>query len=317
MNGRALLTGGAGFIGSHVADKLASEGFEVILLDNFASGTEGNIAEAMRKGNVRVVKGDVLDRSLLASLVPGVSTIYHLAALPEVRLGQENPDEVWSVNVEGTRAVLEAMRGSGRGHDLIFTSTSTVYGDSLALPTPEAYGPLRPISFYGASKLAAEAIISAYSFAYGFRSAAVRLANIVGARSGHGVLHDFIAKLKSDPSELEVLGDGRQTKSYLHVSDCISALDQISKHLGSPFEVYNVGSDDSVDVATIAKIVIHEMGLSSNIRFTGGVGGGRGWPGDVKTMLLSTHKLKTLGWSPKLGSEASVRLAVREILRKG
>jgi len=317
MNGRALLTGGAGFIGSHVADKLASECLEVILLDNFASGTERNISEAMEKGNVRVEKGSVLDRGLLTSLVSGVSTIYHLAALPEVRLGQENPEEVWLVNVEGTRALLEAMRGSGKGYDFVFTSTSTVYGDSLALPTPEVYGPLKPISFYGASKLAAEAMVSAYSFAHGFRSAAVRLANIVGARSRHGVLHDFIEKLRSDPSELEVLGDGKQTKSYLHVSDCISALDQIVKHLDSPFEVYNVGSDDSVDVATIAKIVIDEMGLSSKIRFTGGVGGGRGWPGDVKTMLLSTHKLKNLGWSPKLGSEASVRRAIREMLREG
>lgn len=311
-----LLTGGAGFIGSHVADKLASEGLEVVLLDNFASGTEGNVAEAIGKGNVRIVRGDVLDRGLLASLISGVSTVYHLAALPEVRLGQENPEEVWLVNVEGTRALLEAMRGSGKGYDFVFASTSTVYGDSLALPTPEAYGPLKPISFYGATKLAAEAMVSAYSFANGFRSAAVRLANVVGARSRHGVLHDFIEKLRSDPGELEVLGDGRQTKSYLHVSDCVSALDKISKHLDSPFEVYNVGSDDSVDVATIAKIVIHEMGLGSNVRFTGGVGGGRGWPGDVKTMLLSTHKLKELGWSPKLGSEESVRLAVSEMLRE-
>jgi len=315
MNGRALLTGGAGFIGSHVADRLVSEGFDVIVLDNFASGTEGNIAGAKGKGNVRIVRGDVLDRGLLASLVADVSAIYHLAALPEVRLGQESPDEVWLVNVEGTRSLLEAMRGSGKVYDFMFASTSTVYGDSLALPTPEDYGPLKPISFYGASKLAAEAMVSAYSFAYGFRSAAVRLANIVGARSRHGVLHDFIEKLRSDPDELEVLGDGRQTKSYLHVSDCISAMDRISRHLGSPFEVYNVGSDDSVDVATIAKIVIDEMGLNSNVRFTGGVGGGRGWPGDVKTMLLSTRKLKNLGWSPKYGSEGSVRLAVSEMLR--
>lgn len=317
MNGRVLLTGGAGFIGSHVADELVDEDFDVIVLDNFLSGSRKNLAQTIDRGNVRVVEGDVLDRALLSSLVPDVSVVYHLAALPEVRIGQENPDKVWRVNVEGTKVLLEAMHGAGKGYDLIFASTSTVYGDSHTLPTPEDYGPLKPISFYGASKLAAEAMISACSFSYGFRSVAVRLANIVGARSRHGVLHDFIEKLRSNPDELEVLGDGRQTKSYLHISDCISALTEIHRHLDSQFEVYNVGSDDYVDVATIAKIVIQEMGLNSIIRFTGGVGGGRGWAGDVKTMLLSNHKLKGLGWSPKLGSEASVRLAVRELLRNG
>jgi len=315
MKGRVLLTGGAGFIGSHVADRLVDEGHEVIVLDNFMSGFESNLAEAMGKGTVRVVEGDILDRGLLSSLVPDVSGIYHLAALPEVRMGQENPADVWRVNVEGTVVLLEAMHGAGKSYDLIFTSTSTVYGDSLVLPTPEDYGPLKPISFYGASKIAAESIISAYSYSYGFRSAAVRLANIVGARSRHGVLHDFVKKLRSNPGELEVLGDGRQTKSYLHVSDCVSALAEISKHLDSPFEIYNVGSDDSIDVATIARIVIQEMELSSSIRFTGGIGGGRGWAGDVKTMLLSTRKLKGLGWVPKLGSEASTRLAARELVK--
>jgi UDP-glucose 4-epimerase len=315
MKGRVLLTGGAGFIGSHVVDRLVDEDYEVIVLDNFLSGSRVNLAKAMERGNVRVVDGDILDRALLSSLLPEVFQIYHLAAMPEVRVGQQNPAEVWRVNVEGTRALLETMRGTGKGYDFIFTSTSTVYGDSLVLPTPEDYGPLKPISFYGASKLASEAMISAFSFSYGFRSAAIRLANIVGARSRHGVVPDFIGKLRSHPQELVVLGDGRQRKSYLHVSDCVSAFTKISQNLSSPFEAYNIGSDDSIDVATIAKIVIQEMGMNSSITFTGGVDGGRGWIGDVKAMLLSTQKIKGLGWSPRLSSAESIRLTVREILR--
>lgn len=315
MNGKVLVTGGGGFIGSHLVDQLARECPEVIVYDNFAGGSQVNLSKAMKSGRVRIVEGDVLDSGAISSLLHDVTRIYHLAALPEVRAGQEHPDEIWRVNVEGTRTLLETMRQAGIGFELFFASTSTVYGDAGILPTPETYGPLKPISLYGASKLAAESAISAYSSSYGFRSVSMRLANVVGARSTHGVLHDFIVKLRSRPEELEVLGDGRQRKSYLHISDCVSAFTGIAEHLDTSFDVYNVGSDDSIDVATIARIVIEEMGLDSAIRFTGGVDGGRGWAGDVKTMLLSTGKLKEIGWSPKVGSEASTRLAVRELLR--
>jgi UDP-glucose 4-epimerase len=313
MNGRILITGGAGFIGSHLAEELAKKRFDVLVFDNFSNGSRENLSRA--KNLVKIVEGDILDYALLQSVVQNVSTIYHLAALPEVRAGQENPSETWKVNVEGTKNLLDAMRSTSKAYDLIFTSTSTVYGDSNILPTPEDYGPLRPISFYGASKLAAEAIISAYSFYCGFRSAAMRLANVVGARSGHGVIPDFVQKLRTNPNELEVLGDGKQRKSYIHVSDCVSALIEVANHLESPFETYNVGSDDSIDVAEIARVVIEEMKLSSRIIFTGGVDDGRGWPGDVKFMQLSNQKLKSLGWSPKYGSEASIRLTVRELIQ--
>ncbi|MGQ9513579.1 MAG: NAD-dependent epimerase/dehydratase family protein [Thermoproteota archaeon] len=316
MAQRVLVTGGAGFIGSHLVDKLVEKGFDILVLDNFVYGSRENLTKAQSIGNVEVVYGDILDFDLLSSIIEKVSTIYHLAALPEVRFGQENPKETWSVNVEGTKNLLEAMKEASKAYNLIFASTSTVYGDSQILPTPEDYGPLKPISFYGASKLAAEAIISAYSFSYGFRSAAMRLANIVGARGTHGIIPDFIRKLRVNPDKLEVLGDGKQRKSYLHVSDCISALVEVLSHLDSQFEAYNVGSDDSIEVSEIAKIVVEEMKLSSRIIFTGGVGDGRGWLGDVKVMQLSNRKLKSIGWSLKYGSESSIRLAVRELLSK-
>ena len=196
--------------------------------------------------------------------------------------------------------------------ELVFTSTSTVYGDATVIPTPETYTPLEPISVYGATKLACEALISSYCHSFGMTSWIYRFANIIGERSGHGVIPDFIRKLRENPRELEILGDGRQTKSYLEVIECVRAVQFGIEHSHDPVNIFNIGSEDWIDVVTIADIVTEEMGLSGvRYRFTGGA---RGWVGDVPRMQLSVEKLKNLGWRCRVTSEESVRSAVRAML---
>jgi UDP-glucose 4-epimerase len=196
----------------------------------------------------------------------------------------------------------------------VFASTSTVYGEASEIPTPEDYAPLMPISTYGAPKLACEALITAYACTYGFKAIIYRLANIVGPGSRHGVIFDFVEKLRRSPGQLEILGDGTQTKSYLHVKDCIDAILLGLDKSSAQVEIFNVGSEDQADVKTMAQIVIEEMGLEGvKLVFTGGVDGGKGWKGDVKNTLLEISKLKTLGWKPKHNSRQAVREAAKSL----
>ena len=213
-------------------------------------------------------------------------------------------------NVLATYNLLDVMKMSLSCKSIVFASTSTVYGEARIIPTPESYGPLRPISLYGASKLACESLISGFSHTFGFRGAILRLANIVGPRSSHGIVYDFIRKLQSNPRVLEVLGDGRQSKSYLYIDDCINAFLLAAERMGT-VEIYNVGSEDKIDVLSIGRIIADELGLGSvDFRCNGGVDGGRGWNGDVKDMLLDISKLKMLGWRARLRSSEAIRLAV-------
>ncbi|MGC8933278.1 MAG: NAD-dependent epimerase/dehydratase family protein [Candidatus Methanodesulfokora sp.] len=314
---RVLVTGGAGFIGSHLVDALMSQGKEVCVFDNLSTGSLKNVKHWLDSSNFRFIKGDLLRPSDLENLKnEDFSIIFHLAANPEVRLSSIDPDVHFQQNIVATYNLLELIRRAESSPVLAFTSTSTVYGDALKMPTPENYAPLEPISIYGASKLACEALISAYAHTYGFKAVIFRLANIVGPRSQHGVVYDFIQKLRRNPRELEVLGDGTQVKSYLHVSDCVEAMLLGVERSSRQVEIFNVGSEDQVDVRTIAKMVIEEMGLKDvRLNFTGGVDGGRGWRGDVKNMLLDIKKLKSLGWRPKYGSKEAVRSAIRDLLK--
>ena len=312
-----LVTGGAGFIGSHMVDALMSDDAEVRVLDNLSNGTLNNIQRWLRDSSFEFIKGDLLNEKDLERAVDGCEVIFHLAANPEVRIGASAPEIHFEQNVVATYRLLEAMRRSGSSDLLVFTSSSTVYGDASEIPTPEDYGPLKPISIYGASKLASEALISSYASTYGFRAIICRLANIIGPRSRHGVIYDFIWKLRKNQEELEILGDGTQAKSYLYVDDCVSAILTIIKGTRGEVEIFNIGSEDWVDVKTIAKIVVEEMGLKNvSFRFTGGVDGGRGWKGDVKYMLLSIEKLRSLGWKPRFNSAEAVRKTAKEILKE-
>ncbi|MBN1109543.1 MAG: NAD-dependent epimerase/dehydratase family protein, partial [Methanomassiliicoccales archaeon] len=217
-------------------------------------------------------------------------------------------------NIEVTYRVLESMRRLGI-RKLVFTSTSTVYGESTVIPTPEDYGPLLPISVYGATKLACEALISSYAHSFDMEAVIFRFANVVGPRSTHNVLHDFVAKLRADPARLEILGAEPGTvKSYVHVADCVRGMVMGTEYARRKVEIFNLGSRDSLTVKKIADIVTDVLELK-NVRYewTGGVQGGRGWVGDVKSMLLSSDRLISYGWDPSLNSAQAIRQAVREI----
>jgi len=310
-----LVTGGAGFIGSHLVDALMEMGLKVTVIDNLSSGRISNLSLWLRNPKFRFIRGDLLNPHILRDALKGCEIVFHLAANPDVKVGAFNTKVDYEQNILATYNLLEAIRETGECRKIVFTSTSTVYGEAEKMPTPEDYGPLKPISLYGASKLACEALISGYSHLFGFESVICRLANIVGSRSRHGVIYDFIRKLSSNPSRLEVLGDGTQRKSYLYVKDCVEAMLTASEKSMNQVEIYNVGSEDTINVATIASIVIEEMGLKNvEVHYTGGVEGGRGWKGDVKEMLLYISKIKKLGWKPKLNSREAVEQAAKDII---
>jgi UDP-glucose 4-epimerase len=308
-----LVTGGAGFIGSHLVEALLAEN-EVTVLDNFSSGKREFIAPHLNNSRFRLQEADLIDTIALEKALNGVDNVFHLAANPDVKLGAENTRVHLEQNVLATYNLLEAMRKTGVNR-IAFTSTSTVYGEATEVPTPENYGPLLPISLYGASKLACEALISSYCHTFEMQSWIYRFANIVGERGTHGVLVDFMRKLRENPRELEILGSGKQKKSYLEVKDCVRAMLQCVQHSDEQINVFNIGSEDSIDVTKIADIVARQMGLADvRYRYTGGVDG-RGWKGDVKVMQLSIEKIKKLGWTPQEGSVRAIETAVKALLK--
>jgi UDP-glucose 4-epimerase len=289
------------------------------VLDNFSNGKIENIQHLTGNPSLTIVKEDLKRPKRLGQIIDASDTIFHLAANPEVVIGETDPKTHFEENILATFNLLEAVRKSEKQKTLVFTSTSTVYGEANLIPTPEDYAPLIPISTYGASKLACEALITSYAYTFNHRTLILRLANIIGPRSNHGVVIDFVKKIKTNPTELEILGDGNQEKSYMYISDCIEAI----MHLTSAFskgtekvDMFNVGSYDKITVAQIAKIVSKEMNVPSiKYKFTGGVDGGRGWKGDVKTMQLSIDKLLRTGWKPRNSSKQAVRLAAHALSR--
>lgn len=316
---KTLVTGGAGFIGSHLVERLLKDGCRVIILDNLRNGKLENVKSSLKSRNLTLIKEDLKKPVKLGRGVEDSEIIFHLAANPEVRIGETEPKVHFEENILATFNLLEAIRKSQKPKTLVFASTSTVYGEASLIPTPEDYATLMPISTYGASKLACEALITSYVHMFNHRALILRLANIIGPRSNHGVIIDFIKKIKTNPTELEILGDGNQEKSYLYITDCINAI----MHSTSVFskstkkaDVFNVGSNDKITVAQIAKIVSEEM-KTPNIKykFTGGVDGGRGWKGDVKTMQLSINKLLKTGWKPKHSSKQAVRLTASSVIQ--
>jgi UDP-glucose 4-epimerase len=313
---KALVTGGAGFIGSHVVDHLVKTGKTVKVLDNLSSGRLDNISQWEDDSRLEFNKADLLDKSSVYEIIEDCNEVYHLAANPEVNINNASPEDHFRQNIEATYNLLEALRMSRKQKFIAFTSSSTVYGEAEQIPTRENYGPLIPISLYGASKLACEALLSSYASMYGFRAVIYRLANVIGPRSTHGIIYDFINKLRKDSSELEILGDGSQSKSYLHVDDFVSGLMRGIEQSGV-VNIFNVGSIDRTSVMTIAEIIKKEMGLlNAENRLTGGVDGGRGWLGDIKIMQLDMNKLKKCGWSPKYTSAEAVRYTVKALINE-
>jgi len=309
-----LVTGGAGFIGSHLVDKLLENGYYVRVIDNLSSGSLDFIKQHIGRRNFEFIKGDLKDKELIRKVVKDMDTVFHFAANPEVRLSVTEPEVHFRENIIATFNLLEAIRIEGNVEKFVFASSSTVYGDAKQIPTPEDHE-IRPISVYGASKASCEALICSYSHLYGFKGLSLRYANIIGPRLRHGVIYDFLMKLRKDPTKLEILGDGTQRKSYLYIEDTIEATLHVTARANQVYDVYNIGNEDWITVKEIAEIVAGVLGLKPRFTFTGGTPDGRGWPGDVKIMLLGIEKIKRTGWKPKYSSREAVRLTA-ELLAK-
>ena len=309
---KILVTGGAGFMGSHLVDKLLANDLHVKVLDNLSSGTKLNLKNSFHNKNFQFFKKDLKNSSSIKDILSDVNLIFHLAANPEVRTGFNNPEISFRENIENTFHLLEAIRKSNI-ETIVFTSSSTIYGEAEIIPTPENYGPLYPISHYGASKLASEALISSYCHSYGINGLIFRLANIVGSRNSHGVIIDFIKKLQCDNKTLQILGDGTQSKSYLHVSDCIDAFLFCLSKIEKKIRIFNLGNYDYFIIFGLFIVLFYCSGFTNNSRVLFDLApDGRGWIGDVKFMNLDIKKLENLGWKPKLSSSSAVDMAITE-----
>jgi len=296
------VTGGAGFIGSRLAEALVDDN-EVRVLDDLSAGERGRVPDG---ASLRVA--DVLDHDAARDAFEGADVVFHLAANPDVRSGADDTRVHMEQNAEATNVVLDAARDACVDA-FAFASSSTVYGEAPT-PTPETHGPLEPISLYGASKLAGEGLCTAYEGTFGLETYVYRFANVVGGR-GHGVVPDFARKLREDPTRLEILGDGRQRKSYTHVTDCVDAMVHVVESDACDETFYNIGTHDTVSVTRIAEVVSDFMDADPEFVYTGGE---RGWKGDVPRMRLDVERLCATGWEPTLDSEESVRRAAREVV---
>jgi UDP-glucose 4-epimerase len=293
---RALITGGAGFIGSNLADRLLADGVEVILYDDFRTGRRQFVGDAIANG-ARLVEGDVLDRWRLTGAMRGCDTVFHLQANADVRYGLDHPQRDIEQNLLTTSTVLEAMR-EANVERIAFSSTGSIYGEPELVPTPEDCPLPIQTSLYGASKIAAEGLVSSYSHGFGFTGVVFRFVSILGERYTHGHVLDFYRRLRDDPSRLLVLGDGQQRKSYLYVGDCINGilagLDAVEE---GGFQVYNLGADETVIVDESAAVIAKHMGVEPELEHSGGT---RGWAGDSPLIHLDCSRIRATGWAPKL-----------------
>jgi len=299
---RILVTGGGGFVGSHLVDRLLADGHDVCVIDDFSTGRREWLPDA-----AEVVVGDLADPETAAEAITGdLDVVVHLAADKDA-----SRDDIaqFRSNTTLTETVLDRMEAVGLDR-IAFTSSSTVYGEAPR-PTPEDYAPLEPISIYGASKLAEESLLSVYGHSHGFTVWTFRFANVVGPRLRGAVVPDFIEKLRDNPDHLEILGDGRQEKSYLSVEDCLDAMLRVIEHTDDPVNAFNLGTRTTTSVDRVATIVADEMGVDPERSYTGG---DRGWTGDVPKMRLSIEKLSALGWEPTRSSDEAIRAATRDLL---
>jgi UDP-glucose 4-epimerase len=294
---KILVTGGAGFIGSHLAEYHVKN-HEVVIFDNFISGKK----EFIQNNNIQIIKSDILDKNKLEKAMKEIDICYHLAADPDVKESFNSPLKNFIVNLKGSFNVLEACRKNDVSK-LIFTSSSVVYGNA-EMPTPET-ATIKPISNYGAAKASFENYLMSYSNLYNLDCLVLRYANIIGPRLTHGIIYDFYNKLKRNQKKLEILGNGEQEKSYLNVKDCVEATIFATENMEENFEIYNIGSEETISVNQIANIIVKEMNLRDvQYIYTGGK---EGWPGDIPKMLLSIEKIKSKGWNPKYSIVKSIK----------
>ena len=309
--------GGAGFIGSHIVDAfLAKESVQhLTIYDNFSTGKSCHYEHHLHDKRLRVIQGEVADISLLTQAMQGHDLVVHLASNADISVAFSNPSIDFKEGIALTQHVLEAARLT-RVKRLIYTSGSGVYGDRGEHPCVEDEGNMHPISPYGASKLAGEAFVSSYCHMFGLSASVFRFANVVGPRQTHGVGYDFVNRLLKNNKSLTILGDGLQSKSYIHVDDIVSAVLLVTEKMQSVYEVYNVATEDFISVREIAGLIVNAMGLDGRVSFEY-TGGARGWQGDIPIVRLNTQKLRALGFSCQYSSAESIRKAALSMLTNG
>lgn len=308
---QCLVTGCAGFIGSNLVDRLLAMGHTVVGFDNFSTGQKVFLAEAEKSPNFTLVRGDVLDLEALTEAARGAEIVFHLQANADVRFGLEHPSKDLQQNTIATFNVLEAMRANGVRR-IVFSSTGSIYGEAPVIPTPEdAPFPVQT-SLYGASKLAGEGLITAYCQGYGFQGYIFRFVSILGERYTHGHVFDFYKKLLRDPTRIEVLGNGKQRKSYLYIQDCLDAIFHVLEHAQENVNIYNLGTDEYCMVDDSLGWITAHLGSNPQRLYTGGE---RGWIGDNPFIFLDCSKVRALGWTPKLTIQQSI-IRTLEYLQK-
>lgn len=310
---RWFVTGGAGFIGSFVVDLLMAAGLNVTVYDNLSLSTDQWLKPYFGQDNFKFIKGDLLDAPLLEKSMAGHQIVWHLGANTDIPSGYTKHKIDLDNDVLATFNVLEAML-KNKIKEMLFASTGALYGESIKGLFSESSGPLLPLSLYGAGKLACEAFISAYSNLFGIKAWMFRFGNVIGGRMTHGIIFDFIKKLKQDPTQLEVLNDGKTMKNYFLVEDCIHGILSVYQKVKNPLTLLNLGTDSTSTVGSIAQIIIEEMNLK-NVRINF-VPRKRGWPGDQPVVLLDTAKVHKLGWYAHYASDEAVRMATRRMLGK-
>lgn len=308
---KILITGGAGFIGSHLCDALITNNHKVVVVDNLILGRIENINHLLKNDNFQFYLEDLLNVDALNNIFAenNFDMVYHLAANSDIQKGSNDPSVDLDLTFMTTFNVLNCMK-KHQVKKLFFASTSAIYGDTTSL-LYENYGPLRPVSNYGAAKLAGEAFISAFSSAYQIQTWIVRFPNVIGERLTHGVIFDFIKKLKTNSDELIVLGNGEQNKPYIYVKDLVDGILFVIRHSAEKYNVFNLGTDSRTKVKEIARMIIEKMGLQATIKYTGGE---RGWVGDVPEFKYDLRKIQKLGWSTKLTSDQAVSLTIEKVL---
>ena len=312
----AVITGGAGFIGSYIAEKLVENGTDTKVIDNLVTGKKENLSKCFDQDNFSFLEYDLGNLDGIEDHLGDADILFHFAADPEVRTGYSKPEDSFEQNIVNTFNLLQKIKQS-KIKKIVFASSSSVYGDAKIIPTNEEYGPLSPISHYGASKLACEAMVSSFCHNYNIEGVILRPANVIGLRGRHGLIWDLVHKLKINQDELELLGDGKQTKSFIHISDAIDGIFFSLNNLQDKVEVFNLGSEDSVEIMDVAKIVCKNMGLNEiKINLTGGVDDGRRWKGDIRIAHLDITKLKNSGWIPKLSSINAADITSHEIIKE-
>jgi UDP-glucose 4-epimerase len=306
----ALVTGGAGFIGSHLVDHLLLRGARVTVVDDFSTGLREYVPARER---LRVVEGTLLDQACIDGAMKGVDLVFHLAANADIKDNLREPRKCVDQNIVATQNVLEAMRGAG-AREIAFSSTGSVYGEATVIPTPEdAPFPVQT-SIYATSKVAAEGLLTSYALGYGFRTWIFRFVSLLGPRYGHGHVIDFWRKLVSDPTRLDVLGDGLQKKSYLYVLDCIAAMLVAVERAREPINIFNLGHTEWIEVRESIAVITRTMGVSPKLVYGGGE---RGWVGDSPKILLDTTRIRSLGWAPTMNIEEGVVATLRYLMERG